>query len=414
MFEDAQTFFQKTLALGPNLIEAYYELGRAFWFNGQRDEAIETWKRRLRGEQVQSVGKALRRGAEDGGGRAESRSVASRGSRRAVALAGARRSAPRAAVAQDAPRAARSRPLHRRVLSRASERSRASLLDARRRDRHLSRAAAARRSACCIAIAPDARRFREWVGPGAPEWGAAIAFPDSRRIVMQGRSAGSRRRRSARGAAARARAPRAARVPRRPAAALVRRGLRELRGARVEARGRARGERRARAARDADASTSSTTSSTAGATTAQNAYALAYRAVVELASLDPARGLDALLRSTGSERRRWTARCARAYGITLVGLRAAVAAADAPPVRRARAGRRRDARRASCVADLVLPLYLARRQRDRRRMAALRRGGRGGGAGGAGERDSRRLLRGDDEPDFGGEPTGDAAVLIAP
>ena len=44
MFEDAQTFFQKTLALGPNLIEAYYELGRAYWFNGQRDEAIDTWK----------------------------------------------------------------------------------------------------------------------------------------------------------------------------------------------------------------------------------------------------------------------------------------------------------------------------------------------------------------------------------
>ena len=44
MFEDAQTFFQKTLALGPNLIEAYYELGRAYWFNGQRDEAMDTWK----------------------------------------------------------------------------------------------------------------------------------------------------------------------------------------------------------------------------------------------------------------------------------------------------------------------------------------------------------------------------------
>jgi tetratricopeptide (TPR) repeat protein len=44
MFEDAQTFFQKTVALGPNLIEAYYELGRTYWFNGQRDEAIETWK----------------------------------------------------------------------------------------------------------------------------------------------------------------------------------------------------------------------------------------------------------------------------------------------------------------------------------------------------------------------------------
>ena len=43
MFEDAQTFFQKTLALGPNLIEAYYELGRAYWFNGQRDEAMQAW-----------------------------------------------------------------------------------------------------------------------------------------------------------------------------------------------------------------------------------------------------------------------------------------------------------------------------------------------------------------------------------
>ena len=44
MFEDAQTFFQKTIGLGPNLIEAYYELGRAFWFNGQRDEALQAWR----------------------------------------------------------------------------------------------------------------------------------------------------------------------------------------------------------------------------------------------------------------------------------------------------------------------------------------------------------------------------------
>jgi tetratricopeptide (TPR) repeat protein len=44
MFEDAQTFFQKTIALGPNLIEAYYELGKAFWFNGQREEAMQTWQ----------------------------------------------------------------------------------------------------------------------------------------------------------------------------------------------------------------------------------------------------------------------------------------------------------------------------------------------------------------------------------
>jgi tetratricopeptide (TPR) repeat protein len=45
MFEDAQTFFQKTIALGPNLTEAYYELGRACWFNGQQEEAVDAWKR---------------------------------------------------------------------------------------------------------------------------------------------------------------------------------------------------------------------------------------------------------------------------------------------------------------------------------------------------------------------------------
>jgi len=44
MFEDAQTFFQKSLVLGPNLIEAYFELGRAYWFNGQREEATQTWR----------------------------------------------------------------------------------------------------------------------------------------------------------------------------------------------------------------------------------------------------------------------------------------------------------------------------------------------------------------------------------
>lgn len=43
MYEDAQTFFRKTLKLGPNLIEAWFELGRSLWFAGQRDEAIEAW-----------------------------------------------------------------------------------------------------------------------------------------------------------------------------------------------------------------------------------------------------------------------------------------------------------------------------------------------------------------------------------
>jgi tetratricopeptide (TPR) repeat protein len=43
MFEDAQVFFRKTLHLGPNLIEAYYELGRAHWFSGEKDAASQLW-----------------------------------------------------------------------------------------------------------------------------------------------------------------------------------------------------------------------------------------------------------------------------------------------------------------------------------------------------------------------------------
>jgi tetratricopeptide (TPR) repeat protein len=57
MFEDAQTFFEKTITLGPNLIEAYYELGRAFWFNGQQQEATEAWKRGLETNKFNPWGK---------------------------------------------------------------------------------------------------------------------------------------------------------------------------------------------------------------------------------------------------------------------------------------------------------------------------------------------------------------------
>ena len=42
-----------------------------------------------------------------------------------------------------------------------------------------------------VALAPDEKRFREWVGPFAPEWGAAVAFPGSNRIIIQGSSAGA-------------------------------------------------------------------------------------------------------------------------------------------------------------------------------------------------------------------------------
>ncbi|MFN8651191.1 MAG: tetratricopeptide repeat protein [Gemmatimonadales bacterium] len=43
MYEDAVTFFNKTLQLGPNLIEAYYELGRANWFMGDQAAAKVAW-----------------------------------------------------------------------------------------------------------------------------------------------------------------------------------------------------------------------------------------------------------------------------------------------------------------------------------------------------------------------------------
>ncbi len=42
-----------------------------------------------------------------------------------------------------------------------------------------------------IAIAPDNERFRAWAGPSAPEWGAAVAFPALQRIIMQGSNSGS-------------------------------------------------------------------------------------------------------------------------------------------------------------------------------------------------------------------------------
>ena len=44
MYEDAQTFFRKSLALGPNLLEASYELGRAHWLAGEFDDAKEAWR----------------------------------------------------------------------------------------------------------------------------------------------------------------------------------------------------------------------------------------------------------------------------------------------------------------------------------------------------------------------------------
>ena len=47
------------------------------------------------------------------------------------------------------------------------------------------------RSRVVIMIAPDAATFREWAGQSAFPWAAALAFVEQHRVVMQGRSASS-------------------------------------------------------------------------------------------------------------------------------------------------------------------------------------------------------------------------------
>jgi tetratricopeptide (TPR) repeat protein len=44
MYADAEAFLGRALAQGPNLIEAYFELGRARWFGGNTDGARQAWR----------------------------------------------------------------------------------------------------------------------------------------------------------------------------------------------------------------------------------------------------------------------------------------------------------------------------------------------------------------------------------
>ena len=41
---EAERYFRKTLSLAPNFIEAYYELGRTFFYAGEKIEAENVWK----------------------------------------------------------------------------------------------------------------------------------------------------------------------------------------------------------------------------------------------------------------------------------------------------------------------------------------------------------------------------------
>jgi hypothetical protein len=219
-----------------------------------------------------------------------------------------------------------------------------------------------------VAIAPDAAHFRAWAGPAAPEWGAALAFPESRRVVMQGRAAGSD-------------AGDPMEVLRHELAHLA---LHERLGDRPPrwfdegyASVAAREWRRedvlaanlALAVRGAPSLDQLEASFSGGSVAAQSAYALSYRAVMELAALDPERGLTLFFRYW-PESPSLDATVRRAFGVTLAGFER-----DFQQRTRRRYGA------LALVADLsvvfvvmsilLMPFYFVRRSRDRRRLAAL-------------------------------------------
>ncbi|HLM67821.1 MAG TPA: tetratricopeptide repeat protein [Longimicrobium sp.] len=45
MYEDARSFFRRTLELGPNMLQAWWEIGRAFYQEGNVSAATDAWRR---------------------------------------------------------------------------------------------------------------------------------------------------------------------------------------------------------------------------------------------------------------------------------------------------------------------------------------------------------------------------------
>jgi hypothetical protein len=219
-----------------------------------------------------------------------------------------------------------------------------------------------------IAVAPDRARFRQWIGPNAPEWGAAVAFPESHRIVMQGRTAGST-------------AGDPIEVLRHELAHLA---LHEALGALPPrwfdegyasyaaneiARDAVLGANLALLFRGMPALDSLDAGFAGGSLRAEGTYALAYRAVAELAARDPERGLT-LFFQYWKEGHRFDLAVRRAYGITQPQFEA---------IWQSRTRRRYGGLAlfadlsivAAVTVFLILPFYVMRRRRDRLRMAAL-------------------------------------------
>jgi hypothetical protein len=220
-----------------------------------------------------------------------------------------------------------------------------------------------------VAIAPDAARFRAWIGPNVPDWGAAVAFPQERRIVMQGGRAGSD-----------AGDPRV--VLRHELAHLA---LHEVMGELPPrwfdegyasfAAGEWTREQALETSvglvwRSMPAADSLEDAFHRGASDADWAYALAHRAVAELSALDTANGLANYFhywKASGSQERALR----EAYGLTTEQF---------DRLWHSRTRRRYGA--LAIVSDISLvvgfftlllgPLFIARRRRDRRRLEVMR------------------------------------------
>jgi hypothetical protein len=220
-----------------------------------------------------------------------------------------------------------------------------------------------------ILITPDALHFHEAIGPAAPEWGAAIAMPESGRIVMQGSRANS-----------------AAGDPRETLRhELAHLALHEALGelpprwfdegyasfaAGELARDDVLATNFALALRGIPTLDSLDALFQGGESQAQIGYALSRRAVAEIAALDRERGLTLFFRYW-RETRSLDQALRRAYGVTEAGFEA-----------RWQASTRRRYGALALFADMtfaallflaiISPLWFARRQRDRQRMAVMR------------------------------------------
>ena len=70
MHEDALGYFRQALALGPNLLQAYYEMGRVLWRMGDRDAALNAWRAGAAANKFNAWGKRcdeVRTAVEQGG-----------------------------------------------------------------------------------------------------------------------------------------------------------------------------------------------------------------------------------------------------------------------------------------------------------------------------------------------------------